>query len=94
MWVPLRRHADAEGTHEACPYVVTALREVRIGRVTLSNCPIAIADLQVFDIWELNDRPALLIGMNWLRHFKRVEVDYGRKDFRFEVGSTRDIITA
>ena len=60
----------------------------------LQDCPIAIADLQVFDIWGLNDRPALLIGMNWLRHFKRVEVDYGRKDFRFEIGSANFNITA
>jgi predicted aspartyl protease len=65
---------------------LTSPREVKIGRATLTDCPIAIADLQVFDIWGLNDSPALLIGMNWLRHFKRVEIDYGRKDLRFEVG--------
>lgn len=73
---------------------LTAPREVRIGRATLTDCPIAIADLQVFDIWGLNDRPALLIGMNWLRHFKRVEIDYGRKDLRFEVGRAHFKFTA
>ena len=73
---------------------LTSPREVRIGRATLTDCPIAIADLQVFDIWGLNDRPALLIGMNWLRHFKRVEVDYGRKDLRFEVGRSHYDINA
>ena len=69
-------------------------REVKIGRASVTDCPIAIADLQVFDIWGLNDRPALLIGMNWLRHFKRVEIDYGRKDLRFEIGSAHFAITA
>jgi len=73
---------------------LTSLREVRIGRVILTDCPIAIADLQVFDIWGLNDRPALLVGMNWLRQFKSVEIDYGRKDLRFEIGRTRFDITA
>jgi predicted aspartyl protease len=58
-----------------------------IGRFTLTECPIAIADLQVFDIWGLADRPALVIGMNWLRLFKRVSVDYGRKELRFELGA-------
>ncbi|WP_166932594.1 aspartyl protease family protein [Rhizomicrobium electricum] len=58
-----------------------------IGRFTLTDCPIAIADLQVFDIWGLADRPALVIGMNWLRLFKRVSVDYGRKELRFELGA-------
>ena len=61
-------------------------REVGLGRLSISDCPIAIADLQVFEIWGLTERPALVIGMNWLRHFKRVEIDYGRKDLRFEVG--------
>ena len=73
---------------------LTFPREVRIGRASVTDCPIAIADLQVFDIWGLNDRPALLIGMNWLRHFKRVEIDYGRKDLRFEIGRAHLDITA
>jgi predicted aspartyl protease len=73
---------------------LTSPREVRIGRASVTDCLIAIADLQVFDIWGLNDRPALLIGMNWLRHFKRVEIDYGCKDFRFDVSRSHYGITA
>lgn len=61
--------------------------QAQIGRFTLTDCPIAIADLQVFEIWGLTERPALVIGMNWLRHFKRVSVDYGRKELRFELGA-------
>lgn len=64
-------------------------REAQIASLTLSDCPIAIADLQVFEIWGLKDRPALLIGMNWLRHFRRVSIDYGLKELRFEVGRSR-----
>jgi predicted aspartyl protease len=67
-----------------------APREAQLGRIGLTNCPIAIADLQVFEIWGLADRPALVIGMNWLRRFKRVSVDYGRRELRFEIGSTAD----
>lgn len=63
--------------------------QAQVGRFTLTDCPIAIADLQVFDIWGLADRPALVIGMNWLRMFKRVSVDYGRKELRFELGANR-----
>jgi predicted aspartyl protease len=63
--------------------------QAQIGRFTLTDCPIAIADLQVFDIWGLSERPALVIGMNWLRMFKRVSVDYGRKELRFELGANR-----
>jgi predicted aspartyl protease len=61
-------------------------RRVDLGRLTITDCPIAIADLQVFEIWGLSERPALVIGMNWLRHFKRVEIDYGQHDLRLELG--------
>jgi predicted aspartyl protease len=69
-------------------------REAQLGRITITNCPIAIADLQVFDIWGLAERPALVIGMNWLRRFKRVQVDYARKELRFEIGSAWSRATA
>lgn len=64
-------------------------REIQLGRLTVTNCPMAIADLQVFDIWGLAHRPALVLGMNWLRRFKRVSIDYGRRELRFELGGLR-----
>ena len=73
---------------------VVSVHEVNIGQISLTGCPIAIADLQVFDIWGLAERPALVIGMNWLRQFSRVEVDYGRKDLRFQIGRSQLGITA
>jgi predicted aspartyl protease len=69
-------------------------REVQLGRLSVSNCPLAIADLQVFEIWGLADRPALVLGMNWLRKFKRVSIDYGRKELRFEIGRSTFPLTA
>lgn len=56
-----------------------------IGDLQFINCTIAIADLQVFDLWGLKDSPALLIGMNWLRQFQRVSIDYGQQEIRFEL---------
>ena len=44
-----------------------------------------IADLQVFDLWGLSQRPALLIGMNYLRQFARVSIDYALKEIRFDL---------
>jgi hypothetical protein len=46
-----------------------------------------IADLQVFDIWGLSPKPALLIGMNYLRQFLIVSIDYGLKEIRFDLAS-------
>jgi hypothetical protein len=41
----------------------------------------------VFDIWGLSNRPALLIGMNYLREFASVAIDYRLKEIRFDLAS-------
>jgi hypothetical protein len=64
---------------------VTAIEEVRLKVVTFRIGFIVIADLQIFDLWGLSQTPALLIGMNYLRQFSRVTVDYGRKELLFEL---------
>jgi hypothetical protein len=42
----------------------------------------------VFRIWGLADEPALLIGLNFLREFQTVSIDYGRKEFRLKLASS------
>src|SRR5579872_6019818 len=55
---------------------VISIETVRLGGLRFSTPIMAIADLQIFDIWGLKDTPALLIGMNYLRDFTQVTVDY------------------
>lgn len=65
-------------------FVVSA-REIALGRLTLTYCPLAVADLHVFKTWGLVDQPALLLGINALRRLASVSIDYGRKELRFEL---------
>lgn len=65
---------------------------VRLGRIHLhsidfSQALVAIADMQIFDVWGLSKEPALLIGMNFLRQFAQVSIDYGLKEIRFDLAS-------
>jgi hypothetical protein len=55
--------------------------------VNFSDAVVAIADMQIFDVWGLSQEPALLIGMNFLRQFARVSIDYGMKEVRFDLAS-------
>ena len=57
--------------------------------LTFIDCPLVIADFLVFDVWGLRQRPALLIGMNLLRQFGRVSIDYGLKELRFDLAAYR-----
>jgi Predicted aspartyl protease len=66
---------------------VTTIKTIRFGGLTIEDSRVAIAALQVFRLWDLEDEPALFIGMNWLRRFNRVSIDYGRKELRFDLAN-------
>lgn len=66
---------------------VIRLNRIRLHSVTFSDAVVAIADMQIFDVWDLSGQPALLIGMNWLRQFEKVSIDYRLKEIRFNLAS-------
>ena len=61
--------------------------QVMLGGVKVAHMPIAFADLHTFAEFDLNDQPAMLLGMDMLRHFERVSVDFGRKEVSFKIPS-------
>jgi predicted aspartyl protease len=68
---------------------VVHVASIRLNGISFSDASIAIADMQIFDVWELTRTPALLIGMNFLRQFAQVSIDYGAKEIRFDLASLR-----
>ena len=68
---------------------VIQVNTILLGNLEFSGCEIAVADLDVFRIWDLADQPALLIGLNFLRQFQTVSVDYTRKEFRLKLASSQ-----
>lgn len=59
---------------------------ITMGDLRITNIPMAFADLHIFDVWSLNDRPAALIGVDVLRLFARVELDFGIGRVLFRLG--------
>ena len=59
---------------------------LRLGGLRIGNLSCVFADLHTFKIWDLVDRPAILIGMDVMRHFKTIELDFGRREVVFETG--------
>jgi len=45
--------------------------------------PVGFGDVHLFGKLGLRDRPAILLGMDALRLFQRVSVDFARKEVRF-----------
>ena len=64
-------------------YVI--VRELEVGGVKLTDLPVVFAESDLFGRLGLRDRPALLLGMNALRGFERVSIDFARKKLRVVV---------
>jgi predicted aspartyl protease len=62
------------------------LRSLEMGALRLTNLPMVLADLHIFDVWELNRRPAVLLGIDVLKMFARVELDFGAERVKFRLG--------
>lgn len=73
---------------------VADFHKIKIRDVSFTNGTIAFVDLQIFTLWDLADRPALLVGMNFLRQFSRVSIDFGHKAFLFQVAGLTPMVAA
>lgn len=58
------------------------VRELTIGGVGLTNLAVVFAEAHTFKQLGLSRRPALLLGMNAIRAFKKVSIDFANKKFR------------
>lgn len=56
---------------------------LRLGGVRMGNLSCVFADLHTFRIWQLDDRPALLIGVDVMRHFDSIELDFAQSNVTF-----------
>ena len=68
------------GEHISGEYVV--LNELEMSGVTLRGLAVVFADAHTFKQLKLDDKPALLLGMNAMRAFKKVSIDFERRHFR------------
>ena len=60
-----------------------AVGKIRIAGLTLFNPVVAFADAHPFQRYGLQNKPAMLLGMDTLRAFRRVSVDFAQRKVRF-----------
>jgi predicted aspartyl protease len=60
----------------------------RMGPITILNVSAFVGDFHIFQLWELTDRPALLIGMDVLAQTRGLAIDYGDAMVYFKVART------
>jgi predicted aspartyl protease len=59
------------------------ISNVQVGGFGVNNLPVIFSELHSFDRWKLGGQPALLLGMDVLRQFDRVDIDFARREVRF-----------
>lgn len=56
---------------------------IRLASVQFADMPIAFADVAPFAHFGLAKRPALMLGMDALKAFRRVDIDFANREARF-----------
>ncbi len=62
-----------------------AVDRLTIGSVDVANVRIAFSDVPPFRRFGLTARPALMLGMDVLRLFRVVQIDFANREIRFEL---------
>jgi predicted aspartyl protease len=67
------------------------LKNLEIGGVELANLAVVFAPAHTFHQLKLDNKPALLLGMNAIRAFKKVSIDFANRRLRVIVPETSEL---
>jgi len=74
---------DVTGVKTFADY--TTVPNIKVGDVMFGSMPVAFADVAPFERFGLTRRPALLLGMDALRSFRSVDIDFPNRQVRFRM---------
>ena len=67
---------------------VSVLNRLDVDAVHLDKLPVAFADAHIFKKLNLHKKPALLLGMNAMRAFDKISIDFAARKVRFVLPAT------
>lgn len=78
------RRIAAATVHGATPELTEGtafiVPTITLGAIELDDLEVTFGELHVFQLWDLADRPALLIGMDLIGTVRRLGIDYRRRE--------------
>ncbi len=69
-----------------------ALPRVDLKAFSVKDAAAVIADASIFKLWELDDQPAMIVGVNLLSRLSSFSIDYGARVFDAQVAAAGDLI--
>lgn len=85
---PVELHSVTGGM---LPGEFTTVEKLSIGKVGLERLAVVFADAHTFRQLGLEDRPALFLGMNALKAFRKVSIDFDNRKLRVLLPESRSI---
>lgn len=67
---------------------VSNVKKLELGGLRIDDLAVAFVDAHIFKQLDLKNRPALLLGMNAMRAFDRISIDFESKKVRFVLPGT------
>ncbi len=79
-----------DATDTTLPAQLAMVPSIIVSSVGIQNLPVSFGEFSVFDIWGIDDRPALLIGMDVLSMVDELAIDYRRKELQIGLAGGHD----
>jgi predicted aspartyl protease len=77
----LAQHAEVIDVTEVSQFgLIGRVSSIQLGGATVRDLDVTFGDFPIFKSWQLQDQPALLIGMDVLGTLDKVSIDYRRKE--------------
>jgi predicted aspartyl protease len=74
---PVRRVTNVYGaTSDVVPGDTRVAPTIAIGNIRIADVPITTGDFHIFKVWQMEDRPALIIGMDILGTMPSIAIDF------------------
>ena len=67
-------------TPDVTPGLYVAAPPIKLGDVMISRVALTYGDFHVFESWQMDDEPALLIGMDVLGGVDQLVIDFRRRE--------------
>ena len=62
-----------------------SIKSIKIGDAEIQDMPVAFADVPPFRVFGLEKKPAILLGMDALKLFTRVQIDFANRELRLSL---------
>ena len=63
----------------------TQIRDIEIGKISIQALPIIFSDNYAFEALDLKNRPAIMLGMDAMKMFDRVMIDFANRKVGFDM---------